>query len=177
MENREEIKERLKLEQRKKKEEDSKKIQNDFEKIKNILQKGNNGKHNEAYIKRLLHEKENLRKVFLATIKSNPSRISEISEYSLLTKPTCYNQLHKLLDLNVVGRVYVLDVKNKIVDNIDIESKFDNWAENMPENLKRYYLAKTSYWVITDFGKRFAITAFDFDQEFKEKQERKEHGN
>lgn len=145
----------------------------EFEEVKQLLQKKPNG-YNYPYIQRQLHEKETLRKVFLAVIKSNPARISEIFEESLLTKPTCYSQLHKLMDLHLVGRVYVMDIKEGVVSNKDIEKKFKEWVKTMPDKLKRYYLAKTSYWVITDFGKQFCKKAWEFEQEFREKEQKKE---
>ena len=40
----------------------------------------------------------------------------------------------------------------------------------MPEGLKNYYYGKTSFWVITDFGKEFADFAYKRNQEFKEKE-------
>jgi len=141
----------------------------DYEKVREILIKNGKDKHNRPFIQRRLHEKENLRKTFLAVIKYNPARISEVSEESLLTKPTCYSQLHNLMDLQLVGRVFVMDVKNKVVNNEVVEKKFEEWTKNMPEQLKRYYLAKTSFWVITEFGKSFCQKAYEFNQEFKEK--------
>ena len=69
----------------------------DFEKIRKKLQEKDNGRFNEPHVIRLLHEKASLRKTFLSVIKNTPALISEISQDSLLTKPTCYSKLHKLI--------------------------------------------------------------------------------
>jgi hypothetical protein len=42
----------------------------------------------------------------------------------------------------------------------------------MPENLKNYYLAKTSFWEITDFGKRFSLRSYEMEQEFRKKEKK-----
>jgi len=152
-------------------EQEKKKIQEQYEKVRNALVSDRNGKHNENYIARQLHEKESLRKVYLSLIKFSPGRISEISEDSLLTKPTCYNQLFKLMSLQLCDRVYVMQVMNGAVRNDEIKEKYTEWVKSMPENLKRYYLAKTSYWVITDFGKKFSERAYKFDNEFRQDKE------
>lgn len=150
-------------------------IENDFIRIKKLLHKKPNG-YNKPYILRQLHEKYSLRKTYLALIKNSPARISEISEDALLTKPTCYSQLHRLLELHLVSRIFASDVINGAVINNEIKSKFEEWSKSMPESLKRYYLAKTSFWVITDFGKEFALQSWSFEQEFKSN-ERKEIEN
>src|SRR3990167_4279591 len=136
----------------------------EYEKIRKELQKNKNSKHTPHYVLRLLHEKGTLRKTFLSTIKQTPAKISEISEDSLLSKPTCYSQLHKLLGLELIDRVFVINVMNDSVKNKEIKEKFIKWTENMPETLKRYYLAKTSYWVVTKYGKQFAVKSFNFEQ-------------
>lgn len=151
----------------------SKTAQEEFEEIRKILKKGC-GKYNPAYVSRQLHDKSNLRKVFLAIINHSPARISEVCEYSLLTKPTCYSQIFNLINLNLVDRIFVLPVVNGTVKHDEIKSKFIDWTKNMPESLKRYYLAKTSYWVITDFGKQFCMKAYNFEQEFKIEEEVKD---
>lgn len=148
-------------------------IETDFLKIKEMLNKGN-GKHHKPYIQRMLHEKENLRKVYLALVKSNPAKIAEIFEISLLTKPTCYKQLHDLLSLKLVNRIFIADIKDGKIIHPEIENKFENWVKSMPDNLKRYYRAKTSYWEVSEFGKQFAVKAFEFDQEFREHENKKE---
>jgi len=140
-----------------------------FEKVKNMLKKENN-KFNPNYISRQLHEQVNLRKTFLAAIKSNPSLIHEIFRDALLTKPTCYTYLYKLIDLKLIKRVFILDVINGKENSEAIKVKFEDWTSKMPDHLKRYYLAKTSFWEITDFGKKFAERAYEFEQEFREKE-------
>jgi len=150
------------------------KFEGEFQKIRELLKKEDNGFYNKPFIMRRLKERENMRKVFLAVIKNSPARISEIFESALLTKPTCYSQLHNLMDLNLLDRIYVLHIMNGTVKNAEIKKKFEEWTKNMPDGLKRYYLAKTSYWVVTDFGKQFVTIAFNFSQEFKEKGDKKD---
>ncbi len=147
-------------------EQSSKETKLDYNKVKELLQNKPNG-YNKLYINRQLHEKENLRKVFLAVIKNEPARISEVFEDSLLTKPTCYAQLYKLLDLHLIERTFVLDVMNKNTPNKAIEAKFLRWTKNMPPQLKRYYLAKTSFWCITSNGRTFATKAYEYEQEYR----------
>lgn len=147
------------------------KIESDFQNIRKMLQEKPNG-YNKPYIFRQLHEKQTLRKTYLAVVKNSPARISEIFEDALLTKPTCYAQLHKLLELHLVSRIFAMDVMNGAVKNDEIKKKFQEWSNSMPENLKRYYLAKTSFWVITDFGKEFASRSWYFEQEFREHQKK-----
>ena len=142
----------------------------EYEKVKKLLQKKQNGIYNVSYVLKQIHEKDTLRKTFLAVISNDPARISEVSEKALLSKPTCYSQLHKLLELNLVDRIFVLPIINGTVKNDLIKQKFEEWTRNMPDNLKRYYLAKTSYWVVTNYGKQFAVKSHEFEQEFKIKE-------
>ena len=148
-------------------------IESDFDKIRELLQKKPNGYH-EPYILRQMHEKPSLRKTYLSVVKNSPARISEISEDALLTKPTCYSQLYKLLEMNIVERLFVMDVMSGKVKNKGVKDKFEAWVTTMNEKLKRYYLAKTSYWVITDFGKKFASRTWKFEQEFKINEEKED---
>jgi len=79
--------------------------------------------------------------------------------------------------MHIVSRIFVMDVMNGAVQNDDIKKKFDEWSRSMPEPLKRYYLAKTSFWVITNFGKRFASGSWNFEQEFRIHEKRKDEEN
>lgn len=146
------------------------KDEEEYKKIKKIIQKKENGDYNFPYIFRNLHDKETLRKTFLSIISKEPARISEISEEALLSKTTCYSQLYKLIELKLVDRIYVMSVMNGTIINEDIKNKFIKWTENMPESLKRYYLAKTSYWVVTNYGQKFGVKAYEFEQEFRKKE-------
>src|SRR3990167_1279798 len=107
--------------------------ENDFEEVRELLKKKDNGKYNTLYIFRQLHEKENLRIVFLSLIKENPARISEISEEALLTKPTCYSQLHILIKLGLVDRIFVMSIINGVIKNEAIKNKFNEWIKTMPK--------------------------------------------
>jgi len=143
----------------------------DYERIRKLMKEQNSKEYNKPYILRNLHEKPNLRKTYLAVVKNSPARISEVFESALLTKPTCYSQLYKLLEMGLIGRVFVMDVMGGTIKNNEIKKKFQIWVKSMPEQLKRYYLAKTSFWVITNFGKEFASRAWDFEQEFRKSEE------
>jgi len=147
----------------------------EYEKIKKELQSKPQGDYNVSYVLRQLQTQDNLRKTFLSAIKFSPARISEISEDALLSKPTCYSQLHKLLELRLIGRIYVMSVMDGTVKNDEIKNKFVQWTSNMPDSLKRYYLAKTSFWVITDYGKQFAVRTSELENQFKKKRGRKEN--
>lgn len=138
----------------------------EFNRIKELMLKGNTN-HIDEYLFRQLHEKETLRRVYLSLVKVYPARISEIFEDSLLTKTTCYNQLFILMRYNICERIFVLDVVNGKIKNDEIKKKYEKWVENMPESLKRYYLAKASYFNLTDYGKKFLSKAWEFDNEFK----------
>lgn len=160
----------------KKKKKDKKKGETDgeFKKVRELLSQSQDNFH-KNYLARQLHEKDNLRAVFLSLVKNSPARISELYEDALLTKPTCYSQLHKLISYDMAERVFVMDVKKGDIDTKaakdnekEIEKKFDKWVGTMPEKLQRYYLAKTSYWIITDLGKELAMKAYKFEQEFRE---------
>jgi len=139
-----------------------------FEEVKKILNQKTNG-YIKPYIQRQLKENINLRKVFLALIKENPAKISEIEENSLLTKPTCYTQLYKLLEFRLINQIFIIDIYNGKIKNDEVKKKFEDWTKTMREKLKRYYMAKTSYWEVSKLGKELAGIAFYFDQEFKEK--------
>ena len=146
-----------------------------YKKIKEML-KMNDTKHNRPYIKKQLADNENLRKVLLAVIKNNPSLINEIFRTSLLTKPTCYSQLYKLLDLKLIRRRFYFDIlksSKREEGDKEIIEKFEDFTSKMPENLKRYFQAKTSFWLISEFGKSFAEWAWQKNEEFKEKEKRK----
>jgi len=146
----------------------NKDIEEKYLKVKKLLE--NKGRYNKPYILRHLHEKENLRKVFLSIIKNNPALINEVQKDSVVTKPTCYNYLFKLIDLHLIKRVFVQDILKGKIKNDEIKRKFDDFALKMPENLRRYYEAKTSFWEITEFGKELAEKSYEFEQEFKEKE-------
>lgn len=155
------------------KEKSKEEVEKEYEEVKKLL-KNNNKKHNKPYIRRQLAENENLRKVFLGVINHNPALINEIFSDSLLTKPTCYVQLHKLLDLKLVARRYYFDIlknpeKKQDGDEV-IKKKFEDFTSKMPDNLKRYFQARTSFWKITDFGKFFAGWTYQKQEEFKEKE-------
>lgn len=135
--------------------------------IKKKLQE-ENSVYTEPYIKRQLNEKDNLRKVFISIIKHNPALINEVSKDALLSKPTCYSQLHKLLELKLVVRKYVEEAEKE--KDKEIMKKFNDWTSKMPENLKRYFKAKASFWKITDLGKQFSEWAYLRYKDYKEKE-------
>lgn len=145
---------------------------NSIEEYNNIKEKLKklNGKYANNYIIKQLHDKENLRKVFVAVIKKDPARISDISEDAILSKQTCYSQLFALIKLNLVKRVYVAQVINGEIKNEAVKKKFLYWTQAMPESLKRYYTAVTSYFEVTNLGKQFAYKTYQFEQEFTEEE-------
>jgi len=120
-----------------------------------------------AYVRRHLGEKDNLRKVFLAVLKTNPALIHEISQNALLSKPTCYDQLHKLMDLGLISRKYVEEAEKS--KDKEILNKFEDWTSKMPPNLKRYFRAKASFFKITDTGKDFVEWAYKKHREYQQK--------
>lgn len=144
-----------------------KSIEKEFQEVKDLMNVKKNG-YNMPFVFRQLHENQNLRRTYLSVIKTMPSRISEVMEEALITKPTCYAQLYKLLELGLVRRVYVADITENSQEDKEIKEKFSGWTKTMSDKLKRYYFAKTSFWVITDFGKCFAMKAWNFEQEFRE---------
>lgn len=165
----EEIKELAKqrlMEQQKK---DKEKVDAEFERIKKLMDERPNGYY-DAYVLRQLHEKQTLRKTLLAVGKESPALISEVLERALITRPTCYTQLFKLMELCLVDRIFIMDVVSGKIKNNDVLEKFDKWTGQMPDKLKRYYLAKASYWVITDLGKSFISKSWKFEQEFRTKE-------
>ena len=141
----------------------------DVEKIKQLLNKKNED-FSTPYILKTLNEKDSLRKLYLSVLKNDPAKISEITEDTLIHKQNCYPMLSQLVSLNLLNRIFVVDIINGKVKNDKILEKFNLWTKHMPENTRRYYLAKTSYWVVTDFGKQFVVKAYNFEQKFREKQ-------
>lgn len=138
-----------------------------FEKVKKLLEKENK-KYNPNYIFRQLHEQANLRKTFLAVIKNNPGLVHEIYQDAILSKQTCYTYLYRLVGLRLIKRVFVLDVTKGKENDKAVKIKFEDWSSKMPEHLRRYFEAKTSFWEVTEFGKKFAGRAYEFEQEFRE---------
>ncbi|HEY0090085.1 MAG TPA: hypothetical protein VGB37_14660 [Candidatus Lokiarchaeia archaeon] len=141
----------------------------DFEKVKELLN-NNNEDYTDVYLIRKIRENDNLRRVFLASIKYSPARISEIVESSFLSKNTCYIQLYKLVEMKLITKVAIMSVINGNTKNETIYNKFKEWTVSMPEKLKNYYLAKTSFWEITEFGKRFSMRSYELEQEFRKKE-------
>lgn len=139
----------------------------ELKKIKDLLKKQDS--YSDNYILKILHDKESLRKVFLAVVKEDPAKISDICEFTLFHKQNCYPLLNQLLSLGLVRRVYVNDIMNGNSNEEDkeVQTKFLEWTAKMPENTKRYFLAKTSYWRVTKFGVAFVGRAYKFNQEFK----------
>ena len=41
----------------------------------------------------------------------------------------------------------------------------------MQETTRRYYISKTSYWKINEFGKKFVLQAYNFEQKFREEKD------
>ena len=143
-------------------------IEEDYEKVRKFLNKESG--FTETYILRLLNEKESLRKIFLAVIKYNPAKISDIVEYTFFYKQNCYPLLNQLVSLGILRRIFVVDVYNGKEKDDEIMKKFSEWSRTMPENTKRYYMGKTSFWRVTEYGKTFVMRAYNFDQKFREKQ-------
>lgn len=139
----------------------------DFQKVKNLLSKKN--KYQSSYILKQLHDKENLRRTFLAVVRSNPARISDLVETTLINKSNLYALLPNLITLGIVERVWVSDVLNGKIDSLAIRNKALDWTSKMEDNTKRYYLSKTSYWQVTPLGKKFVMEAYKFEEAFKEK--------
>lgn len=153
------------------------------EEIKNIqdILKNNykEKEFNPPYILKNLNTKDSLRKVFLSILKNNPTKISEVVEDTLYHKQNCYPLLAQLVSLNLLKRIFVVDIVNHKYNNEDEETKkicneimekFNLWTKHMPENTRRYYLAKTSYWAISEFGKQFIVKAYDFEQKHRDKE-------
>lgn len=141
----------------------------EYEKIKKQIFSKKNSQYIPEIVSKKLHDDENLRSIYLAVANLEPCIVSEIQKESSLSKQTCYNILHRLIKLNLVLKIHVLDVIKKVIENKDIEEKFDKWTKNMPENVKNYYLGRTNYWIITPNGKQFLSIAYSWDQEFREK--------
>ena len=139
----------------------------DFYKIKNLLNKKDKN-YTPQYILRTLNEKEKLRRTFLGIIKNNPSKISEITEYTLYPRNNQYALLANLVSLGIIERIWVADLFSGKTREDIIKNKFEEWTSKMQENTRRYYVLKTSYWKITDFGKQFVVKAYAFDQIFRE---------
>jgi predicted transcriptional regulator len=152
-------------------EEQPKLSQKDFEKVKELLNNQDED-YTDVYLLRKIRENDNLRRVFLSVMKNSPARIYEIVESSLLSKNTCYTQLYKLMEMKLVAKIAVMSVMNGNIKNERVSNKFKEWTANMPENLKNYYLAKTSFWEITDFGKRFSLRSYEMEQEFRKKEKK-----
>lgn len=144
-----------------------------FNEIRKLLRSEEGStQYSQPYIQRLLHEDNNLRKVFLAIIKDSPALIHEVAKSTLLTKPTCYSRLHKLLDLKLIERIYYSDIVNKKRSNDkEVVIKFKEFTSKMPDQVRRYFEAKTSFWKINDYGKKLAEWAYRFKQEFEEKKQ------
>lgn len=141
--------------------------EDDFNKVKKLLNEDTEN-FTKPYILRLLNEKESLRKVFLAVIKFNPAKVSDVVDYTLFYKQNCYPLLSQLVSLNLLKRIFVIDVYNGKEKDDEVMRKFSEWSRTMPENTKRYYLGKTSFWRVTDLGKKFVLRAYEFDQKFRE---------
>ena len=141
----------------------------DVERIKNLLKKKEDNLSPPRILK-LLNEKDSLRKIFLSVLKNSPAKISNITEDTLMHKQNCYPLLSQLVSINLLKRIFVVDIINGKIKNDAIIEKFDLWTKHMPENTKRYYLAKTSYWEVSDFGKQFVVRAYEFEQQRREKE-------
>ena len=140
----------------------------DIERIKKLLLKKNDN-FSPPYILKTLNEKDSLRKVFLSVLKNSPAKISDITEDTLMHKQNCYPILSQLVGINLLKRIFVMDIINGKEKNDQIMEKFNLWTKHMPENTRRYYSSKTSYWEISEFGKQFVVRAYDFEQKYREK--------
>lgn len=139
----------------------------DLEKIKKLLNEKDKN-YTPQYVLRTLNEKEKLRRTFLAIIKNNPTKISEITEYTLYPRNNQYALLGNLVSLGIIERIWMADIYSGKVKDEVIKNKFEEWTSKMQPNTRRYYVLKTSYWKITDFGKQFVVKAYEFDQIFRE---------
>lgn len=141
----------------------------DFEEVSRLLNKESEKEYEGTYILKLLNEKESLRKVFLSVVKKNPARISDITDFTFFYRQNCYPLLNNLTSLGLLKRVFVMDVVNGKEKDQIVLNDFNKWTSTMNEHTRRYYMGKTSYWRITEFGKRFVARAYKFDQQHKKK--------
>ena len=150
----------------KKEKKTNEKIEDEYNETRVLLNKESDS-FTEPYILKMINEKEALRKIFLAVVKYNPAKVSDIAEYTLFYKQNCYPLLNQLTSLGLVKRIFVMDIYNGVLRDDEIMKKFAEWSRTMPENTKRYYMGKTSFWRITDLGKKFVRNAYEFDQKFR----------
>lgn len=144
--------------------------EDEYKQIKEVLNKEEE-LFSEPYILRMLNEKDSLRKIFLSVIKGNPVKVSDVVDYTLFYKQNCYPLLNQLTSLGLIKRIFVVDIYNGKVKDEEIMRKFAEWSKTMPENTRRYYMAKTSFWRLTNLGKKFVKKAYEFDQKFRRKNE------
>lgn len=113
-------------------------------------------KYKPEFIRRTLNDKRLLRKTYCSLILSNPARLQDISEKTFNSRQSIYNHLWELKMLGLMDMIPVMDIWNKTkltdLEKIIIE-KFKKWTENMIENQKQYFAAKTRYYVLTDLGR------------------------
>ena len=132
-------------------------MEKNYEEVKKLLKENREKKeYRLEYLKRVLNEKENLRKTFIGVIINEPARKQEIQEINYLTPRTTYTCLYQLISLGLIKKVPIMDIWNlKSLNETEkkIIKKFKEWTKTMADGQKQYFAAKTHYWVITELGK------------------------
>ncbi len=143
-----------------------------FDDIKAELNEISSLNYNITYIFQIFRKKPELRKVYTALMRTNPSRYADIDAHTFSSKDTNYRHLHKLRELGVVEFVSVIELYKKKDPNendLKILSKFEEWTRFMSDNQRNLYSGKTRYFILTDLGKNVELAKFSINMEREEK--------
>lgn len=129
-----------------------------FDEAKKLVEKVlSESEYKANMIRAILEKKSQLRKTYLSIIKINPARIGEIGEHTFNTRKTIYNHLYNLMSLGLVEKIPIMQLyekkSKKTPQEKQILKKFKDWTSKMNDGMKRYFTAKTCYWVLTESGR------------------------
>ena len=124
------------------------------------------------FIRRLLNEKQTLRRTFVAVLLQNPARLGEIKERVFFSKNALYSYLYKLREIGLLEKISIMNIWNK--KNLENEEKevlqkFEEWTKTMASGQLQYFAGRTNYWALTDLGRDTKILnwVFKLERELK----------
>ncbi len=145
---------------------------------KEIEELNNNGEYRENKIRVILSKKTELRVIYLALVLNDCSKVGDLEEQVYTSKRTLYTHLYKLFALGLIEQIPIIKLVIKPKELLSkkevlILDKFERWTGGLSERKKNYFIAKTNYWALTEFGKNPNI----IDWALKQDKEMKGYGN
>jgi len=109
-------------------------------------------------IRRIIYKKTGLRQTFISIYKEQPCKVSDIQENVIMTRGAIYNNVTTLTRLELINKISIMNIINrneKTWDEKESVKKFNNWTDSMNQKTRNYFLGRTNYYTISEFGEQF----------------------